>query len=190
MPLLIIPVIIVLAVIVLIPVGIVQRYRVGTRRQRARGWLAALNIAGLSVSAAIFITAAALTNVWVPGALLYALAGLAGGALLGLLGLAVTKWEYGTPASGVRAADDALHYTPNRLLVLTLTLVITARVLYGFWRAWASWRAGLSGGSWFVASGVAGAMAAGAVVIAYYLVYWLGVRRRLRRHGSRRLRRV
>ena len=181
MPLLIIPVVVVLALIVLIPVGIVQRYRVGTKRQRARGWLATLNIAGLAISAAMFVSAAALTSVWVPGALLYASAGLAGGVILGLLGLAITKWEHGL-------AD--LHYTPNRLLVLTLTLVITARILYGFWRAWASWRAGLSGESWFVESGVAGAMAAGAVVIGYYLVYWLGVRRQIRRHASRRLRRI
>lgn len=181
MPLLLFPVVVVLAVIVLIPVGIVQRYRVGTKRQRARGWLATLNIAGLSISAAMFIGAAALTNVWVPDALRYAAMGLAGGALLGLFGLAITKWEHGV-------AD--LQYTPNRLLVLTLTLVITGRILYGFWRAWASWRAGLSGESWVVESGVAGAMAAGAVVIGYYLVYWLGVRRQIRRHASRRLRRV
>lgn len=190
MPLLIIPVVVVLALIVLIPLGIVQRYRAGTKRQRARGWLATLNIAGLTISAAIFASAAALTSVWVPGALLYASSGLAGGALLGLLGLAITKWEHGTSASQTRAGDDALHYTPNRLLVLTLTLVITGRILYGFWRAWTAWRAGLSGESWFVEAGVAGAMAAGAVVIGYYLVYWLGVRRQLRRHGSRRLRRV
>jgi hypothetical protein len=180
-PLLIIPVLVVLVVIVLIPVGIVQRYRAGTKRQRARGWLVTINIVGLSISAAIFLTAAALTNVWVPDALLYAAAGLAGGALLGLLGLAITKWEAGL---------DALHYTPNRLLVLTLTLVITARILYGFSRAWSSWRAGMSGESWFVEAGVAGAMAAGAVVIGYYLVYWLGVRRQLRRHDGRTLRRI
>lgn len=181
MPLLLVPVLVALAVIVLVPVGIVQRYRMGTRRQRARRWLTALNIAGLTISAAIFLMAAALTGVWVPDALLYAACGLAGGALAGLLGLALTKWEHGL---------DALHYTPNRMLVLTLTLVITARILYGFWRAWASWRAGLSGGSWVVESGVAGAMGAGAVVIGYYLVYWLGVRRQLRRHDARTLRRI
>jgi hypothetical protein len=78
-----------------------------------------------------------------------------------------------------------LHYTPNRWLVLAITLVVTARVLYGFWRAWESWRAGLSEGSWFVAAGVAGSMAAGAVVLGYYLVYWIGVRRRLRRVQAR-----
>ena len=181
MPLLIVPVLIVLAVIVLIPVGIVQRYRVGTRRQRGRRWLASVNLFGLALSTMLFVVAAAFTNIWVPEALMYTLAGLAGGAMLGLLGLARTKWE---------PELDALYYTPNRLLVLSLTLMITARLLYGFWRAWESWRAGLSGGSWFVAAGVAGSMAAGAVVLGYYLIYWIGVRRRLRTHDARPLRRI
>ncbi len=170
-----------LAVIVLIPLSIVQRYRVGTRRQKARGWLAALNLAGLSVSIAIFLVVAGVTSIWVAGALLYTVAGLAAGMTLGLIGLWLTRWETGI---------GELHYTPNRLLVLSLTLVITARILYGFWRSWESWRAGLSGDSWFIAAGVAGSMAAGAVVLGYYFAYWLGVRRRLRRHGARPLRRL
>lgn len=181
MPLLIIAVLFVLLVIVLIPVGIVQRYRVGTRRQKARGWVAAVNFFGLIVSATLFLVAAAVTNVWVPDVLLYTAAGFAGGVLLGLVGLLLTRWESGL---------DDLHYTPNRLLVLGLTIVVSARILYGLWRSYESWRAGLSGGSWFVAAGLAGAMAAGAVVLGYYLTYWFGVRRRLRRHGRRPLRRI
>ena len=181
MPLLIIAVLAVVLVIVLIPVGIVQRYRVGTRRQKARGWVAALNLFGLTASTVLFLVAAGLTNIWVADVLPYTAAGLAGGVLLGVLGLALTRWESGL---------DDLHYTPNRLLVLGLTIVVSGRILYGLWRSWASWRAGLSGGSWFVAAGLAGAMAAGAVVLGYYLTYWFGVRRMLRRHSRRRLRRI
>jgi hypothetical protein len=181
MPLLVIPVLLVLAVIVLIPLSIVQRYRVGTSRQKARGWVAALNLFGLALSTALFLIAAALTSIWVPDVLKYTAGGLLGGFALGIIGLWLTKWEPGL---------DALHYTPNRLLVLGITLVVTARVLYGFWRAWQSWRAGLSGESWFVEAGVAGAMAAGAVVLGYYFSFWLGVRRRLRRHAGRKLRRI
>ena len=48
----------------------------------------------------------------------------------------------------------------------------------------------MEGESWFVAAGVAGSMAAGAVVLGYYLTYWIGVRRRYRRHAARRLRRM
>jgi hypothetical protein len=108
----------------------------------------------------------------VPNALKYTLAGLAGGCLLGLTGLALSRWE---------SSSTALHYTPNRWLVLGVTLIITARVLYGFWRSWQAWNAGLGHTSEVVLSGVAGSMAAGAVVLGYYLVYWVGVRHRLRR---------
>ncbi len=48
----------------------------------------------------------------------------------------------------------------------------------------------MQGESWFVAAGVAGAMAAGAVALGYYLAYWIGVRRRYRRHVARQLRRM
>ena len=172
MPLLILPVVVVLAVIALVPISLVQRYRMGTSRQRARGWLASINLAGLSLSAIVFLASAAVTSVWVPHALTYTLGGLASGCALGIVGLWLTRWE---PAAG------SLHYTPNRLLVLAITLVVTARLLYGFWRSVHTWRAGVDGASWFGAAGIAGSMAAGAVVLGYYLAYWIGVRSRIRK---------
>jgi len=171
-PLLIVPVVVLLALIALIPVSIVQRYRMGTSRQRARGWLAAINVAGLALSSLLFLVSSAITSFWVPDALTYTAAGLFGGAVLGLIGLRLTRWEPGT---------GSLYYTPNRPLVLGVTIVITGRLFYGFWRAWHTWRVGVEDGSWFAAAGVAGSMAAGAVVLGYYLAYWIGVRRRLRR---------
>lgn len=172
MPLLIVPVLFVLAMLLLIPVSLIQRYRVGTSRQRARGWLAGVNLFGLLLSTFLFLLSAAITSVWVPEALAYTAGGLAAGFVLGFLGLWLTRWETG---------PGTLHYTPNRWLVLGITLMVTLRIGYGFWRGWESWRAGISGGSWFIASGVAGSLAAGAIVLGYYLVYWIGVRRRLRR---------
>ncbi len=177
MPLLLVPVLVILALIALIPVSLVQRYRMGTSRQRARGWLAAINLVGLTLSSLLFLVSAAVTSIWVPNALKYTAAGLAIGCVLGIAGLWLTRWEPGT---------EHLHYTPNRLLVLGVTLVVTARVLYGFWRGWHTWRAGLHDESWFVVAGVAESMAAGAVVLGYYLAYWIGVRRRIRRHAAPR----
>jgi len=177
-PLLIVPVLVVLALVALIPVALVQRYRMGTARQRARGWLAAMNLVGLSLSAVMFLVTAAVTSIWVPGALTYTAGGLAIGCVLGMAGLWLTRWE---PAAG------SLYYTPNRWLVLAITLTVTGRVLFGFWRAWHTWRAGLDDASWFAAAGVAESMAAGAVVLGYYLAYWIGVRSRIRRHAGRRL---
>jgi hypothetical protein len=172
MPVVLLLMFVILIGIALIPVGIVQRYRRGSTRQRARGWLATLNIAGFGLSAMLFLTSAAITNIWVPHAFVFTAGGLATGAILGLVGLLRTRWE---PSLG------GLYYTPNRWLTLIITTVVAARVMYGFWRAWQTSRAGLAGGSWVAAAGVAGAMAAGAIVLGYYLAYWIGVRVRLRK---------
>jgi hypothetical protein len=168
---------VVLAIIVLMPISLVQRYRVGTARRLARGWVASLNLAALAVSIVLFLAGAGITSYWVPGALKSALAGLAAGALLGILGLWVSRWEAG-PAS--------LHYTPNRWLVLGVTLIVSARLVYGFWRGWDTWRAGSGDPSWLAAAGVAGSLAAGAIVLGYYATYWFGVRVRIRRHERAR----
>lgn len=184
MPLLLLPLLILLALvalIALIPLALVQRYRLGTARQRARGWLAAINLAGFALSGIFLVSSAALTTMWVPGTLTYTATGLAAGAALGIFGLWLTQWE---PSS------DALYYTPNRLLVLGVMLVVAARLLYGIWIGWQRWRAGMEGESWFVAAGVAGSMAAGAVAIGSYLAYWIGVRRRSRRYAAHRSRKI
>ena len=162
----------ILAAIALLPVSIIQRYRVGTSRQLARGWLITINLFGFAVSTLLFVVGAAVTNIWVPRAFTYTLLGLAGGCALGMVGLAMTRWEV-TPRS--------VHYTPNRPLVLTITLIVTARLLYGLWRAWHGWSSAVDDTEWLATSGAAGALGAGAVVLGYYLVYWAGVRRRLRR---------
>ena len=161
---------VILAAIVLMPLSLVQRYRVGTARRLGRRWFATLNMFGILFSVVLFVIGAAIASYWVQSALTYTLAGLVAGALLGLLGLAITRWEPG---------PRGLYYTPNRWLVLAITLTVTARVLYGLWRSIQAWRSGLSGGSWFVESGVAGSLAAGAVVLGYYFIYWIGVRRRI-----------
>ena len=160
-----------LASIALLPVTIIQRYRVGTARRPARGWLIGVNLIGLSLSAVMFLAGAGLSNLWVPNAFRYAVLGLLGGCVLGLVGLALTRWE---PRAG------ALYYTPNRWLVLAITVVVAARIGYGFWRGWHAWQTAADRDTWFVTAGVAGSLAAGAVVLGYYLTYWAGVRRRFR----------
>jgi hypothetical protein len=163
-------VIVLLAAIALMPLSLVLRYRRGTARRRARGWVAGINFAGLMISAVLFLAVAAVTSIWVRDAFWYALTGFLGGCALGALGLWLTRWE---------SAPGSLYYTPNRWLVLAITLVVTARIVYGFWRGWHTWRAGVDGTSWIAESGAAGAMAAGAVVLGYYFLYWMGVRRRV-----------
>ncbi len=172
MPLLllaIIPIALLLAV-ALVPLSLVQRYRVGTARRLGRSWVATLNFVTFATSASMLLVVSGVMSLWVPRALPSALVGLACGCLLGLAGLWLTRWEPG------RAA---LYFTPNRWLVLGLTLVISARLAYGLWRAWHTWSAAADDTSWLAAAGVAGSLGAGAVVLGYYVTYWAGVRRRV-----------
>jgi hypothetical protein len=158
------------ALLALLPVSLVLRYRASTARRQARGWMAAINVAGFGISAALFVTVAAITSLWVPHAFTYTLAGLAGGALLGLVGLVLSRWE---------ESEGRLHYTPSRWLVLAIILIVATRMAFGLWRAWHTWHAG---NATLAGIGAAGSLAAGAVVLGYFLSYHAGVWRRLRRH--------
>jgi hypothetical protein len=72
--------------------------------------------------------------------------------------------------------------------VLVITLIVSARVLYGFYHSWGAARAGLAGTSMIDAFGVPQSLGAGGIVIGYYLVYSAGLRWRIRRWDRRPLR--
>ena len=168
-----------LVVIALMPLVLVLRYRAGSARRPGRPWVASINLVAMIVSALFFLTAAAVTSVWVSDALGGAAAGIGIGLLLGLAGLWLTRWE---------ATPGSLHYTPNRWLVLAVTLVVAVRVVYGFWRGWEAWQTSGGNDSFVTAFGIAGSLAAGGIVIGYYLAYAVGLRRRISRWQRRALR--
>lgn len=176
MPFLLIPVVLlgaILVAVLLIPVSLVMRYRTGRTRRQARGWTATFNIVALAVSILLWLTTVAFTSIWIPGALMYALAGLALGFLLGIVGLTMTRWDV-NPGS--------LHFTPNAWIVLFVTLVVAARMAYGAWRTWHAWETWGTPTSAVLLDSLTGSMAAAGLVLGYYLTFWLGVRRRIRRH--------
>jgi hypothetical protein len=162
-----------LAVVLLMPVALVLRYRAGRARRQARSWVASVNIAALGFSVTLCLAAASAMSFWVPGALVYALGGLAAGVLLGAAGLALTRWE---------ATRNRVHFTPNAWVVLFVTLVVSARLAYGVWRIWHAWHAGFDYDSRIVADGVRGSLAAGGILLGYYFTFWVGVLRQVRRH--------
>lgn len=154
-----------------LPLSIISRYRAGTARRRARPWLALVNIFSIGTSVLLFLAAAAVSSVWVPGAFSYSVGGLGGGLVLGMIALRLARWEI-TPQS--------LHYIPNRWLVLAITVAVSLRLAFGFWRAWQAWQDYPAGHSWLAESGLAGSMATGAVVLGYYLTFWSGIWMRVR----------
>lgn len=158
--------------VLLLPLSIITRYRSGTARRRARPWLALANVFSLGLTAGLFLITAAVSSLWVPGALSYSAGGLGAGLALGFVGLRLTRWEI---------APQSLHYVPNRWLVLAITVGISLRLAFGFWRVWETWHASAGSHSWLAESGLAGSMAAGAVVIGHYLTFWFGIWLRVRK---------
>jgi hypothetical protein len=156
----------IVGLILAMPLLLVLRYRAGTARRMGRQWIATTNLVMMTLSAGLFLWAAAIAGLWIPRALLFSFAGLFAGILLGFLGLALTRWER-TPRT--------LHYTPNRWLVLLITLAVTSRLLYSVWRIWHAWHTTGRDGSWLASAGIAGSMAVGALVIGYYLAYAAGL---------------
>ena len=168
---------ILLALAGVILLSLALRYRAGTARRQARRWVATLNLWMTSLSAVFFLFFTFLLSFWVGSAFRYAFIGMLVGAILALLGLALTRWE---------SQPEGLFYTPSRWLAFIIILAIAARVAYGWWRAAHSGGSAL-GDHWFItASGTQLSLAIAAGVIGYYLVYSIGVRLRLRRHEQYR----
>jgi hypothetical protein len=178
-PLILLVLIVPVVIVLLTPLLLIQRYRVGSSRRPARPWIATVALLSMAISTVFFLITAAFTNIWVPRALIDGLEGLAGGSVLGIIGLLVTRWEP-TPRS--------LHYTPNRWMVLTITLVVAGRVAFGMYRAARTAAAGATGTALLSSFGVAESLAAGGIVIGYYLAYNAGVRWRIARWQRRALR--
>lgn len=174
MPLLIVPLLILVLLalwLVLLPLSLWQRYRMGKARRRAWPWMVRFNGWLLLFSLCVFLAGMALTNLWWPGALGYALAGTGIGLLVGVLGLWLSRFE---------TTPQGLFYTPNPWLVLALTVMVAARIAMGFVELWRYWQGSESLAAVPVLEH-ASLFAVAGLLFGYYLAYTWGLRRRLPR---------
>ncbi len=155
------------------------RYRAGTARRQGRRWVVNMNVWLTGFSAVFFLFFSFFMSFWLGPSLRFALVGMAIGLLLGLLGLALTRWEF---------QPQGLFYTPSRWLALLITLAITARFAYGWWRATHPHVSGaLAGPNWFTgASATQLSLAVAAGLIGYHFMFAIGVRFNLLRHERSR----
>jgi hypothetical protein len=137
-----------------------------------------MNVWLTSCSAVLFLFFTFMISFWVGSALGFTLAGMVFGAFLGLLGLALTRWE---------SQSEGLFYTPSRWLALLVMLAIAARLVYGWWHAMHHGSNTPGEQHWLLsASGTQISLAVAAGLIGYYLIYAIGVRLRLLRHERSR----
>jgi hypothetical protein len=168
-----------LALTGVILLSLALRYRAGTARRQARRWVASLNVWLTGFSAVFFLSFTLLLSFWVGSAFGFALTGMCVGGILGLLGLAMTRWE---------SQDEGLFYTPSRWLAFLIVFAIIARFVYGWWRATHSGSSVSPPGGqhWLItASGTQLSLAVAGGLIGYYLVYSIGVRLRMERWDRR-----
>jgi hypothetical protein len=166
------------AVAGIVLLSLALRYRAGTARRQGRRWVASLNVWMTSLSALFFLSFTFLISFWLGTAFRFALIGMCFGAVLGLVGLAMTRWE---------SQLEGLFYTPSRWLALLVTLAIATRFVYGWWRATHSGSTVPADKHWLItASGTELSLAVAAGLIGYHLVYSIGVRLQIARHEQRR----
>jgi hypothetical protein len=166
-----------LALAGVILLSLALRYHAGTTRRQARRWVASLNVWMTSLSTVLFLSFTLLLSFWIESTFRFALIGIGVGCILGFLGLALTRWE---------TRSEGLFYTPSRWLAFIIVFAIAARVVYGWWHA--AYGSGATADQhWLItASGTQLSLAVAAGLIAYYLVYSIGVRVKIMRDEQRR----
>lgn len=172
MPLLVIPLAILAALFIallLSPISLWMRYRTGKARRRLQPWVVRANSWMLLFSTGMFLASMWVVGHWIHGALEHAALGLAAGVPLGIVGLWTGRFE---------TAPKGVYVTPNRWLVLALTLVVAARVGWGLWQLWQRWHeeGGLAPSVW---NDHANLFAVGGLLLGYYLAWAWGLRRKL-----------
>lgn len=155
----------------LLPLALMQRYRAGRMRRRAVPWAVGVNAVLLSISAAIFLAGAWLAGGWIEGAFGYAMGGTLAGVMAGLAGLWLTRFEW---------TQTGLYYTPNRGLVLALTLLVAIRIALGAWQFAGRWLDLGQAAAWAALRDQASLFTVIGVLLGHYLAYAWGLRRRTR----------
>jgi hypothetical protein len=159
--------------VLLLPVAIVQRYRMGRARRRVQPFFVRANAWLTALSAVLFVLGAWLLQGWVIDAVRDAVAGIAIGVALGWIGLRFDRFEW---------TDRGLFRTPHRGFLLLLTGVLAARVLVGLLLAWQA-LPGDGWGGWLDRGGLLGVAG---VLLGHALATTWGLRARIARHASGR----
>ena len=166
-----------LFIALMLPLSLLQRYRLGRKRRKVWPWANRLNTLFAWISLLLFLLGAWASNVWLEGALAMAWAGLGSGMLLGLVNIALSRIE--------RSADG-VHLTPSAAIVLALVLLVVARIVMGGWQLVEhgfDWQARTRDVAWFLRP--SSLFAFGGLLVGHGLAWYLALGARLRHATAR-----
>ncbi|MFC4728096.1 hypothetical protein [Coralloluteibacterium thermophilus] len=178
MPLLVVPAVLlglVLLWLVLLPLGLLLRYRSGTRQRVLRAWEVKLALATLLFATALALAMALLMQLWWSHVFAATCAGLAGGLALAIAGLRLTRFD---------RIDYTVRYRPHAGIALLLTLLVAARIAWGAWRLQGGAAPDDGDGALALLTAAPTALLAG-LLLGYHLGYQWGLLRRLPRRLER-----
>jgi len=155
----------------LVPLAARQAYRVGSARNPEGAWASTVLVASFVVAAAALAGAVELGRL-ASKAQTAVLGAMAIGVLVGLLAYTLSTWQN---------HRGIVYFHPNQRVSLVVVAVTLLRVAYGLWRIYATPGAAAPDRRWMASVGIAGTLAAAALLTGYGLGFWGAVRMRIAR---------
>ena len=154
----------------LVPLAARQAYRVGPARHPEGAWASTALVASFLVAALALAGAVAELGRLAAKAQPAVMGALVIGVLVGLLAYTLSTWQN---------HRGVVFFHPNQRVTLVIVSVTLLRVAYGLWRIYSAPGVPTVDRRWVASAGVAGTLAAAALLTGYGLGFWGAVRVRI-----------
>jgi hypothetical protein len=154
----------------LVPLAVRQPYRVGVARHPGGAWASTVLAVSFLVAAAALLGATVELGRLAPKARPAVMGALGIGVLVGLLAFTLSTWQN---------HRGIVYFHPNQRVTLAITGLTMLRIAYGLWLLWSASGAVSVDRRWMASVGMAGTLAAAAVLTGYGFGFWGAVRVRI-----------
>ena len=154
---------------VLLPLAARQSYRVGAARHPEGAWASTWLVASFLVAAGALLGTVAELGRLAAKAEPAVTAALVIGVLVGLLAYTLSTWQ---------SHRGIVYFHPNQRVTYAIVALASLRIGYGCWLIWSVPTVAVER-QWLAAVGMAGTLAAAALLAGYGLGFWGAVRVRI-----------
>jgi hypothetical protein len=154
----------------LVPLAVRQPYRVGVARHPQGAWASTVLAISFVVAAMALMGLATELGRLAPKAQPAVLGAFGIGVLVGLLAYTLSTWQN---------HRGVVYFHPNQRVTLVIASLTMLRIAYGLWRIWSASGVASVDRRWMASVGMAGTLAAAALLTGYGLGFWGAVRLRI-----------